>query len=335
LLKPFGKRSEMVLLGFLLITGLFSMFVSNTATAAMMIAFLTPVLKALPESGKGRIALALAIPIGANIGGMGTPIGTPPNAIAMGYLDIGFNEWMLFMMPFVFLILFLCWFLLRFMFPFTQKEIELKIEGETAKGIQPFIVNVTFVVTILLWCLGKDMTGISANAVAILPIVVFCTTGIIKRRDLEEINWSVLWMVAGGFALGLALQKTGLAKVLIDNIPFGALNPVALLVVAGLLCWALSNFISNTATAALLIPILAVVAEASPALEAIGGSRTLLVGVAMAASFAMCLPISTPPNALAHSTGLIEQKHMVRIGVIVGIVGMTLGYGMLIAMSMF
>lgn len=335
LLKPFGKRSEMVLLGFLLITGLFSMFVSNTATAAMMIAFLTPVLKALPESGKGRIALALAIPIGANIGGMGTPIGTPPNAIAMGYLDIGFNEWMLFMMPFVFLILFLCWFLLRFMFPFTQKEIELKIEGETAKGIQPFIVNVTFVVTILLWCLGKDMTGISANAVAILPIVVFCTTGIIKRRDLEEINWSVLWMVAGGFALGLALQKTGLAKVLIDNIPFGALNPVALLVVAGLLCWALSNFISNTATAALLIPILAVVAEASPALEAIGGSRTLLVGVAMAASFAMCLPISTPPNALAHSTGLIEQKYMVRVGVIVGIVGMALGYGMLIAMSMF
>jgi sodium-dependent dicarboxylate transporter 2/3/5 len=77
------------------------------------------------------------------------------------------------------------------------------------------------------------------------------------------------------------------------------------------------------------------VAEASPALEAIGGSRTLLVGVAMAASFAMCLPISTPPNALAHSTGLIEQKHMVRVGVIVGIIGMTLGYGMLIAMSMF
>ena len=202
-------------------------------------------------------------------------------------------------------------------------------------GDEVIVPAITFVATILLWCLGKDMTGISANAVAMLPILVFCTTGIIKRRDLEEINWSVLWMVAGGFALGLALQKTGLAKVLIDNIPFGALNPVALLVVAGLLCWALSNFISNTATAALLIPILAVVAEASPALEAIGGSRTLLVGVAMAASFAMCLPISTPPNALAHSTGLIEQKHMVRVGVIVGIVGMTLGYGMLIAMSMF
>ena len=334
LLIPFGKRSENVLLGFMLITGLFSMFVSNTATAAMMIAFLTPVLKSLPESGKGRIALALAIPIGANIGGMGTPIGTPPNAIALRYLEIGFGEWMLFMMPFVFVILFLCWVLLRVIFPFTQKEIELKIEGETQTGIQPFIVNTTFIVTILLWCIGEKYTGISANAVAMLPVCVFCVSGIIKRRDLEEINWSVLWMVAGGFALGLALQKTGLAKVLIDNIPFGVLDPIALLVVAGLLCWALSNFISNTATAALLIPILAVVAEASPALEAIGGSRTLLIGVAMAASFAMCLPISTPPNALAHSTGLVEQKHMLRVGVIVGIVGMALGYAMLIGISM-
>jgi sodium-dependent dicarboxylate transporter 2/3/5 len=237
------------------------------------------------------------------------------------------------MMPFVFVILFLSWIMLRIMFPFKQKEIELKIEGETQTGWKPLVVNITFIVTILLWCLGKDYTGISANAVAMLPICVFCVSGIISRRDLEEINWSVLWMVAGGFALGLALNKTGLAKVLIENIPFSELNPIALLVAGGLVCWGLSNFISNTATAALLIPILAVVAEASPALEAIGGSRTLLIGVAMAASFAMCLPISTPPNALAHSTGLVEQKYMVRVGVIVGIVGMALGYTMLIFMN--
>ena len=106
------------------------------------------------------------------------------------------------------------------MFPFKQKEIELKIEGETQKGIQPFIVNITFVATIVLWCLGKDLTGIGANAVAMLPIFVFCTTGIIKRRDLEEINWSVLWMVAGGFALGLALQKTGFSKLSSSVIKF-------------------------------------------------------------------------------------------------------------------
>jgi len=83
LLKPFGTRSEMVLLGFLLITGLFSMFVSNTATAAMMLTFLTPVFRQLPPEGKGRIALAMSIPVAANLGGMGTPIGTPPNTIAL------------------------------------------------------------------------------------------------------------------------------------------------------------------------------------------------------------------------------------------------------------
>lgn len=334
LLIPFGKKSENVLLGFLFITGLFSMFVSNTATAAMMLAFLTPVLKSLPESGKGRVALALAIPIGANIGGLGTPIGTPPNGIALKFIEIGFGEWMALMMPFVFFVLFLSWLLLRYMYPFKQKTIDLQIEGKTEKNLHYWIVVATFVVTIALWVCDKDITGISANAVAMLPICVFCLTGIIKRRDLEEINWSVLWMVAGGFALGLALQKTGLAKVLIDNIPFNELNPIALLVVAGLICWGLSNFISNTATAALLIPILAVVAEASPDLGAIGGAKTLLVGVAMAASFAMCLPISTPPNAIAFSTGLVEQKHMVRVGVIIGIVGMALGYGLLIAVNM-
>ena len=348
LLKPFGKKSENVLLGFLLITGFFSMFVSNTATAAMMIAFLAPVLKAIPDA-KGRTALLLAIPIGANIGGLGTPIGTPPNAIAVNakdalgnpVLDIGFGEWMLIMVPFVLVVLVLSWLLLRYMFPFQQKEIELKIEGETKKDWHSTVVNVTFLVTIILWCIGKKYIGIGANAVAMLPIAVFCLTGIIKRRDLEEINWSVLWMVAGGFALGLALNDTGLAKVLINNIPFEELNPIVLLIVAGLICWGLSNFISNTATANLLIPILALLSQAletnpesASGFEAIGGSQTLLMGVAMAASFAMCLPISTPPNALAHSTGLVEQKHMVRVGVIVGIVGMALGYLMLIGISM-
>ena len=113
LLKPFGTKSENVLLGFLLITGLFSMFVSNTATAAMMLTFLTPVFKQLPPEGKGRISMALSIPVAANLGGMGTPIGTPPNTIALKYLNdpeglnmnLGFGEWMVFMFPLVIVLL--------------------------------------------------------------------------------------------------------------------------------------------------------------------------------------------------------------------------------------
>ena len=115
MIKPFGKKSENVLLGFLLITGIFSMFISNTATAAMMLTFLTPVFKALPANGKGRIALTMAIPIGANLGGMGTPIGTPPNAFAYKVLNdpaglnmsIGFGQWMLVMAPLVIVLLFI------------------------------------------------------------------------------------------------------------------------------------------------------------------------------------------------------------------------------------
>ena len=169
LLKPFGRKSDNVLLGFLFITGLFSMFVSNTATAAMMLTFLTPVFKQLPPEGKGRISLALSIPIAANLGGMGTPIGTPPNTIAIKYLNdpeglnlgIGFGEWMLFMVPLVIVLLLISWRLLRWLFPFTQKTVELKIEGNMKKDTKTYIVIVTFIVTVLLWLLDS-VTGINS-----------------------------------------------------------------------------------------------------------------------------------------------------------------------------
>lgn len=341
MLKPFGTRSEMVLLGFLLVTGIFSMFLSNTATAAMMLTFLAPVLKQLPATGKGRVGLAMAIPIGANIGGIGTPIGTPPNAIALKALNdagglnlgIGFGQWMMFMFPLAIILLFVGWVVLRTMFPFTQKRIELKIEGETKHDWRSIVVYITFAVTILLWVLDK-VTGVNSNVVAMLPVGVFCACGIITRKDLEEINWSVLWMVAGGFALGLALQETGLAAHLIDTIPFNSWPAMAMLIGSGLLCYALSNFISNTATAALLVPILAVVGTAAKdTLAPLGGVSPLLIGIALSASLAMVLPISTPPNALAHATGMIQQKQMMRVGIVMGIVGLALGYTVLIVLG--
>ena len=114
MLKPFGTNPKTVLLGVLLVIGIFSMFMSNTATAAMMLTFLTPVLATLPKDGGGRISLALAIPIAANLGGMGTPIGTPPNAIALGALqDAGYNitfvGWMIRMVPYVLVMLLFAW----------------------------------------------------------------------------------------------------------------------------------------------------------------------------------------------------------------------------------
>ena len=341
MLKPFGTQSRFVLLGFLVVTGVFSMFLSNTATAAMMLTFLAPVLKALPADGKGKIALALAIPVSANVGGMGTPIGTPPNAIALKYLNdpegmnlnIGFGEWMAFMIPFTIIVLVIAWFLLLKLFPFKQKTIVLDIKGEAKKDWRSIVVYITFAITVLLWVTDK-VTGVNSNVVAMLPVAVFCAIGVIDRRDLEEISWSVLWMVAGGFALGVALNETGLATHMIQAIPFDTWSPIVVIVGSGLICYAMANFISHTATAALLVPILAVAGMSmQESLASLGGVSTLLIGVAIGSSLGMVLPISTPPNALAHATGMIKQNDMAKVGLIMGIVGLVLGYTMLIVLG--
>ena len=338
MLKPFGTNPKKVLLGILLVIGIFSMFMSNTATAAMMLTFLTPVLATLPKDGGGRIALSLAIPIAANIGGMGTPIGTPPNAIALGALqdagyEITFVGWMLRMVPYVVVMLLFAWFLLMKLYPFKAKKIELKIEGAPVKTtpFQKYVVWVTFALTIILW-VGESIFKVNSNIVAMIPFAVFSATGILKARDLEHINWAVLWMVAGGFALGTALNQTGLATTLINTIPFASWNALVVMLVGGFICYFLSNFISNSASANLVVPILIVVGKAmsgNPSFEALGGVPAMIAGVAICASIAMCLPVSTPPNALAHSTGMITTKQMATVGIIIGVVGFVLGYLML------
>lgn len=338
LIRPFGTKSENVLLGFLLITGIFSMFVSNTATAAMMLTFLTPVFAALPANGKGRIALTMSIPIAANLGGMGTPIGTPPNMIALKFLNdpaglnmgIDFGHWMAFMFPLVIILLIISWRILLFFFPFSKKTIELEIKGSVHHGWRMNVVIVTFIITILLWVIPKSGTGIDSYNVAMVPIGVFAVTGVITAKDLQEINWSVIWMVAGGFALGFGMNGSGLADAALESIPFGEWSPIVILLISGLICYILSNFISNTATAALLVPILAVVCTGmGDKLHALGGTSTVLIGIAIAASSAMCLPISTPPNAIAYSTGLVKQNDMLKMGLICGIVSLVLGYSVL------
>ena len=141
-------------------------------------------------------------------------------------------------------------------------------------------------------------------------------------------------MVAGGFALGTGLQDTGLAQHLIEHIPFSHWSPILMVIGSGLICWTISNFISNTATAALLMPILAIVGSSmSGPLASVGGEGTLLMGIAVSASLAMMLPISTPPNALAHATGMVRQSDMEKVGLLVGIGGLALGYAMLVMLG--
>ena len=336
LLKPFGSKPYVVLFGFMLVTALFSMFVSNTATAAMMLTFLAPVLRQLPQNEKGTAALALAIPIGANIGGLATPIGTPPNGIALQYINgelglgVDFSEWMIVMTPLMLGILAISWVLLRFAYPFTAKKINLLIVGGARNDWRTYVIYGTLAVTILLWMFEK-VTGINSYVVALFPIGVFAITRIIKSSDLKDIDWACLWMVAGGFALGEGMSKTGLADNLVKAIPFDNWPVIAVLVGGGLICWLLSQFISNSAATALMVPIMVAVGKGiEEPLGEYGGIGTLLVGVAMAASFAMSLPISTPPNAIAYSTGLIKTKQMFTTGVTVGVISLVLGYVLIV-----
>ena len=339
LLKVFGTKPEVVLFGFLAMIAIFSMFMSNTATAAMMLTLLTPVLSKLPADDKGKIGLALSIPVAANLGGIGTPIGTPPNATAKGALeqaglDIAFGDWCVHMIPYVLIMIVIAWFLLRLFFPFKTKHLVLEIpENTRKKDWKLYVVWITFVGTILLWA-TEQWTHINSNIVAWVPLGVFTATGLFGKEEIKEINWNVLWLVAGGFCLGYLMQDTGLAKVLINAIPFGSMSVVLVMIVAGVVCYFLSNFISNSATAALLIPILMVIASGMADPEAannaqflaIGGTRAMTVFVAMCASIAMLFPISTPPNAIASATGMVSTKDMTKVGIVIGVVGFVLGY---------
>ncbi|MFT6986842.1 MAG: sodium-dependent dicarboxylate transporter 2/3/5 [Psychromonas sp.] len=332
LLKPFGQNPKFVMLGLMMITAIFSMFMSNTATTAMMLSILTPVLALFSKKDLGRVAFALSVPVAANIGGIGTPIGTPPNAVALKYLvnenSISFGGWMVFGVPFVVVMLFIAWLLLTSLFPASIKEINLNIKGRFLKTPKAIMVYVTFVVTILLWLMGS-LHGMNSYVVALIPVAVFSVFKIITKEDLKKISWDVLWLVSGGIALGVGLDKSGLAANAIEAIPFADFHPLLLIVGASVLCLLMANFMSHTASANLLLPLVAALGASMHSLLPYGGEVILILAVTFAASLGMSLPISTPPNALAYASGHIETKQMAKVGIILGITGILISYAML------
>ncbi|KLN67169.1 SLC13 family permease [Vibrio sp. VPAP30] len=329
LLKPFGHQPKFIMLGLMLITAVFSMFMSNTATTVMMLALLGPIVASAPRGDIGIKALVLCIPIAANTGGIATPIGTPPNAIALQYLtgenSIDFLSWMMMGLPFVIVQLTIAWFLLQKLFPSSQQTMKLKLDGQFQKNWRAMVVYATFASTILLWMTTK-LHGMNTYVVSIIPLAVFTLTGIMGKAELKLINWDVLWLVAGGIAIGIGLDKTGLAAALAHAIDYESLSPVAVVLTLSIVCWLMANFMSNTATANLLMPIAAAIGASMESLASVGGLQGLLVVVAFSASLGMILPVSTPPNSLAYSTGLIESKDMAKTGLIIGLIGLAIVY---------
>jgi len=141
-------------------------------------------------------------------------------------------------------------------------------------------------------------------------------------------RWDILWLMAGGQALGLAIDRTGLSESLISAMPLEDYAPLAVIAVAAIVPLVLSNFISNTATANLLMPVMIALGTSMPALVEVGGIRFLILVTTFGCSLGMAMPISTPPNALSHGR-LVRSKDMMKVGAIVGVTGIILAFGYL------
>lgn len=331
-LKPFGTRPKYVLLGFMIVTAVFSMFMSNTAATAMMLAVMAPVLRSLDAGDKARAAFVLAVPFAANIGGIGTPVGTPPNGIAMKYLtganQIHFGTWMAFGVPFMIVVLLFSWVLFLVLYKSKTKEIRIAITGKFRRNWKSMTAAVTFAATILLW-MTDFLHGMNPYLIALVPVVVYSATRIISVADLKEIDWDVLWLMAGGIALGLGLEKSGLVTHLVKSIAFGSLSPLLIILLVTIVTILIASFMSHTATANLLLPVMAVLGTTVPSLASVGGTKAIVLAATFASSLAMALPVSTPPNALAYATGEVKTKDMVKTGVPIGLFGLLLIYVML------
>ncbi len=322
-LKIFGEKPSNVLFGLMLITAGFSMFMSNTATTAMMITLVSPLLINIKEDDPLRIGLVLCIPFAANVGGMGTPIGSPPNAVAIGFLraegiTINFLDWMILAVPLVLVILVFAWWILRKLYSSPFKELRLNTPIQKIYGRGWFIV-VIFFVTVSLW-LTDQWHGLPAPVTAMVPIVILTATGIIDRQDYNNLEWHILALIAGGIALGLGIKITGLDSFIISFLPTASEWVFYVLVFATFI---LSIFMSNTAAANLIIPL-----AISLATVGIGNDNARIayfgLSIALTSSLSMALPISTPPNAIAFAQGFIKAKEFAKGGLIIGVLGIFL-----------
>ncbi len=323
-ISKFGTKPRYVLLGIMMVTAVFSMIMSNTATTAMMIAAVIPFINTLEDNAPFSKALLIGIPAAASLGGMGTIIGSPPNAIAVDALNnngipFGFLEWSIIAFPIAIILVFLFWlFLVNKYVPKVSsidlsflKKTDLRDTNRIVIIKRKFVLGV-LLLTLTLWLTGK-IHGIPASAVSLIPIISLTMFRIISGDDVRKLPWDTLMLVAGGLSLGLAIKETGLATYYVGLIQGYHLNFYILVLVFSLLTIVLSNFMSNTATTTILIPIAIILVSQN--------KEVLPLVIGLSASAALFLPISTPPNAIAFSTGKISQKDFRFGGIIAGLIG--------------
>lgn len=330
-----GSSPARLLFGVMAGSLLFSMIMSNTATTAMMIALTAPMAASLADDSSYGRALLLGVPFAANVGGMATLIGSPPNAIAAGALasvpgqSIGFLTWMVCGLPPALVLFLVIWLYLRLRYPAAAgerldlPELEPQPEGAPPRW-QRHVAIGTLTGTLALWMTG-EWTALPTAVVSFLPITVFTATGILRDRDVRQLPWDILLLLAGGLALGNGVRDTGLADWLVSALPLAELGELGVVFVLCYVTLLLSNLMSNTAAANILVPIAVVMAS---------GFETLaVVPIALCASCAMCLPISTPPNAMAFASGRLSTADFLSGGLLVGLLAPPIVVGWLVLLG--
>lgn len=330
LIGRMGNRPSAVLLGVMLTTFLLSCLMSNTATVAMMLAILAPLLAAFPRGDRYATGLALGLAVAANLGGMGSLIGTPPNAIAVGNLSqldgqlaISFVGWIGLGLPVGAALLLLGWRWIAWRYPSSRESLPMEVVfGEPlAQGGGPrarqkrllrlWFVQLTLAVTVGLW-LSQPWHGTPTAAIALLPIVLLTASGTLDAKSMRGLNYDLLFLLAGGLALGEMLTDTGLSGWLVAQVEWLPWSPLAMIGLLSMLTVLLSNLMSNTATATILIPVgISLVPDQA---------QLAAMSIALCSSTAMCLPVATPTNALVYGSGRVSTREFLLIGLIMGLV---------------
>lgn len=315
-----GPRPRYILLGMMVTTGVLSMWMSNTATTAMMLIITMSIASGMKENDYHK-AFFLGIPFAANLGGMGTPVGTPPNAIAMNAMQsflktpITFLDWMIASVPLVIILIILLWVILNIKYKEPSKLIENIQKSNIVFTKKTITVIVVFFITVILWLTTKAH-GVSSGIIALIPPVIFLSFGILDKEDFQSIAWDVLFLVGGGASLAIAITKSGLAAQILGSVNWADFSLATVLFIFILTGAFFTTFMSNTATGNIIIPLIFAVASIPHV--------PVAVSAALAISASMSLPVSTPPNALAYSSGQVEVKDIFKTGFIMTIISAVL-----------
>jgi len=318
-----GRSFPVFLLLIILITAFLSMWLSNIGAAALIFACLRPVLREFSDDHLMRRSLLIGVALGADLGGIATPIGTGPNAIAIAYLaptaHVSFVNWMSFALPLTLGMLLLgygvLWWRTRSMSTswtkrdgkftelFSEPDDAISINGQRA-------LLVILSTTVLLW-LTEPFHKIPSAVIAICSAGVVFLTGLLKKKDLLRIDWPTLLLIAGGITLGRLFEHSGIIRSLAQDIPFAQLDPRMSLFILCIASALLASLMSNTATAVLLIPLA----------SALIPNPSTAILVAVSASFGIPFMISTPQNAMAFGEGGVKFGDMFWPGILLMVVG--------------